>query len=71
MSSIFENDETRATLLAAEDRANILHYRRSFTGAWQTTFWDGVRNFQARNFMPEMQRGDKDLFYHSNADSRR
>ena len=34
----------------------------------KTTFWDGVRNFQARNFMLEMQRGDKVLFYHSNAD---
>ena len=35
----------------------------------QTTFWDGVRNFQARNFMrDEMQVGDGVLFYHSNAD---
>lgn len=32
----------------------------------QTTFWDGVRNFQARNFMrDEMQSGDFALFYHS------
>ncbi len=29
--------------------------------------WDGVRNFQARNFMTDMQRGDLVLFYHSNA----
>jgi predicted RNA-binding protein with PUA-like domain len=29
--------------------------------------WDGVRNYQARNFMREMQRGDRALFYHSNA----
>lgn len=30
--------------------------------------WDGVRNYQARNFMTnEMQVGDKVLFYHSNA----
>lgn len=30
--------------------------------------WDGVRNYQARNFMQnEMQVGDKVLFYHSNA----
>ena len=34
----------------------------------QTTHWDGVRNYQARNFMrDEMQRGDRVLFYHSNA----
>ena len=35
----------------------------------KTTFWDGVRNFQARNFMREMRLGDRVLFYHSNADS--
>ena len=34
----------------------------------QTTSWDGVRNFQARNFMRAMKRGDRVLFYHSNAD---
>ena len=32
------------------------------------THWDGVRNFQARNFMQSMKLGDKILFYHSNAD---
>lgn len=32
--------------------------------------WDGVRNYQARNFMKEMQVGDKVLFYHSNAKPR-
>ena len=30
--------------------------------------WDGVRNYQARNFMMnDMQIGDEVLFYHSNA----
>ena len=30
-------------------------------------FWDGVRNYQARNFMmKDMKKGDKVLFYHSN-----
>ena len=34
----------------------------------QTTHWDGVRNYQARNFMrDEMTLGDEVLFYHSNA----
>jgi predicted RNA-binding protein with PUA-like domain len=33
------------------------------------TSWDGVRNFQARNFMrDDMEVGDLVLFYHSNAD---
>lgn len=35
----------------------------------QTDHWDGIRNYQARNFMrDQMQVGDKVLFYHSNAD---
>lgn len=33
------------------------------------THWDGVRNYQARNFMRDsMKKGDHVLFYHSNAD---
>lgn len=32
------------------------------------TWWEGVRNYQARNFMSQkMQPGDLVLFYHSNA----
>ncbi len=27
--------------------------------------WDGVRNYQARNFMREMKKGDLGFFYHS------
>jgi len=35
----------------------------------RTTNWEGVRNYQARNFMrDEMKVGDKVLFYASNAD---
>ncbi len=30
------------------------------------TFWDGVRNYQARNNMKAMKVGDLVLFYHSN-----
>ncbi len=30
------------------------------------TFWDGVRNYQARNNLKEMKEGDLVLFYHSN-----
>jgi len=29
--------------------------------------WDGVRNFQARNFLKQMQVGDQVYFYHSGA----
>ena len=31
----------------------------------QTSHWDGVRNYQARNFMQSMKKGDEVLFYHS------
>lgn len=34
----------------------------------QTEHWDGVRNYQARNFMREMRTGDPVLFYHSNCE---
>ena len=33
----------------------------------RTACWDGVRNYQARNFMMGMKAGDAVLFYHSNA----
>lgn len=29
------------------------------------TIWDGVRNYQARNFLREMQSGDRIFYYHS------
>jgi predicted RNA-binding protein with PUA-like domain len=30
------------------------------------TLWDGVRNYQARNYLKQMQVGDVAFFYHSN-----
>lgn len=32
----------------------------------KSTFWDGVRNYQARNNLKAMKKGDLVLFYHSN-----
>lgn len=45
----------------------------SFEDLWKspgrTIHWDGVRNFQARNYLrDEMQKGDLAFFYHSGAD---
>jgi predicted RNA-binding protein with PUA-like domain len=35
----------------------------------KTTYWDGVRNYQARNFLrDEMKIGDRVIFYHSNSE---
>lgn len=37
--------------------------------AKKAALWDGVRNYQARNFMTQdMKVGDQVLFYHSNAE---
>ncbi len=30
-----------------------------------TTYWEGVRNYQARNHMRAMKKGDEVLYYHS------
>ena len=30
------------------------------------TFWDGVRNYAARNHLKAMKKGDEVFFYHSN-----
>jgi predicted RNA-binding protein with PUA-like domain len=36
----------------------------------KTEHWDGVRNYQARNFMRDgMKKGDEILFYHSNCET--
>ncbi|KKJ01018.1 EVE domain-containing protein [Prochlorothrix hollandica] len=32
----------------------------------QQTLWDGVRNYQARNYLRQMAVGDRAFFYHSN-----
>jgi predicted RNA-binding protein with PUA-like domain len=34
----------------------------------KTTHWEGVRNYQARNFLRAMNKGDRALYYHSNAE---
>lgn len=39
------------------------------TSPKKTTFWDGVRNYQARNYLRDtVKLGDRVLFYHSNSD---
>jgi predicted RNA-binding protein with PUA-like domain len=34
--------------------------------AYKKTFWDGVRNYAARNNLRAMKKGDQVFFYHSN-----
>lgn len=55
----------RYWLIKSEPTAySIDHLKRD-----KSTLWEGVRNYQARNFMmQEMKAGDEALFYHSNAE---
>src|SRR5665647_1609390 len=62
------NDEGYATLaerqalLASQVGCRFVLLR----GSLEFAHWDGVRNFQARNFMrDEMKKGDLAFFYHS------
>jgi predicted RNA-binding protein with PUA-like domain len=64
---------TKVTRAAHKDRQYWLLKSEpgtfSFDHLWNapnhTTHWDGVRNYQARNFLREMQKGDLAFFYHS------
>ena len=44
---------------------SITHLQQSIE---QTTFWDGVRNYQARNYLRATKKGDIVFFYHSNCE---
>lgn len=52
--------------MKSEPRAFSIDDLRKSPG--RKTCWDGVRNYQARNYMRAMKVGDLVLFYHSNAD---
>ena len=48
---------------------NVFSFEDLVASPKRTTCWDGVRNYQARNFMrDDMKRGDLVFFYHSNAE---
>jgi predicted RNA-binding protein with PUA-like domain len=68
---------TKVTRAAQKDRQYWLLKSEpesfSFDDLWNepghTTHWDGVRNYQARNFMrDEMKKGDLAFFYHSGSE---
>lgn len=47
---------------------NSFSWQDLWSAPQRTTAWDGVRNYQARNFLRDMQVGDLVFFYHSSAD---
>lgn len=59
-----DNSASRYWLMKSEPDAFSIDDLKS----QKTSLWDGVRNYQARNFMMnDMKPGDHVLFYHSNA----
>jgi predicted RNA-binding protein with PUA-like domain len=56
----------RYWLMKSEPSAFSIDDLRKAPG--RKTCWDGVRNYQARNYMRAMKTGDRLFFYHSNAD---
>jgi len=56
--------KTRYWLMKSEPQ--VFSFEDLWRAEGRTTAWDGVRNYQARNFMrDEMRPGDGVLFYHS------
>jgi predicted RNA-binding protein with PUA-like domain len=60
--------ERRYWLLKSEP--DVFSFDDLLAAPGRTAGWDGVRNYQARNFMrDDMRVGDGVLFYHSNAEA--
>lgn len=55
-------DSPNYWLMKSEPDVYGIHHLKSE----QTTLWDGIRNYQARNFMRTMAIRDRAFFYHSN-----
>ncbi len=55
--------QTRCWLLKTEPV--VFSFADLLAAPAQTTVWEGVRNYGARNFMREMRAGDAVLIYHS------
>ena len=66
-SKVRARRDVRHWLLKSEP--SVFGFADLLAAPGRTTGWDGVRNYQARNFMrDDMRVGDLVLFYHSNAD---
>jgi predicted RNA-binding protein with PUA-like domain len=52
-----------------KSEADCFSFADLLAGPNRTTGWDGVRNYQARNFLrDDVRQGDLVLFYHTNAE---
>jgi predicted RNA-binding protein with PUA-like domain len=67
-SSSKKNAGTRVNYWLMKSEPEVFSIKDLEKAPGQTTHWDGVRNYQARNFMrDQMQVGDLLFFYHSNS----
>ena len=57
-------------LLKSEPSSYSIDDLKRDTKINKSTAWEGVRNYQARNYMQQMQVGDLALFYHSGSDDK-
>ena len=71
---IYKGEEKEVTVGDSGDKKQMSYWlikQEPETYSWEDfvrdggTFWDGVRNYQARNNLREMKVGDSALFYHS------
>ena len=59
----------RARCWLVKSEPDVFSFDDLMASPRHTTCWDGVRNYQARNFMrDDMKKGDRVFFYHSNAE---
>jgi predicted RNA-binding protein with PUA-like domain len=62
-------DAPRPHYWLVKSEPGVFSFDDLVTAPRRTTSWDGVRNYQARNYMRDgMRVGDLVLFYHSNAE---
>jgi predicted RNA-binding protein with PUA-like domain len=69
MSPVRESKSKKPNYWLFKSEPSVFSISDLEKAAKSTTCWDGVRNFQARNFLRDsIKVGDQVLFYHSNAD---
>jgi len=62
-----KTSEKKYWLLKSEESCFSIHDLEKAPD--KTTYWDGVRNYQARNFLRDsIKKGDQVFFYHSNSE---
>ena len=64
VSKHWKNNQMKYWLLKSEP--NVWSIQKQKEIGFKGANWDGVRNFQASNYLKKMKKGDLCFFYHSN-----